>query len=1008
MSSYLFPFPLLSPAIPSSPPCRSRTRLFELENELLEHLSAPSADILSDSALIESLERTKEVKDKLEESLIAIGETEDKIDEQREAYRSVAVHGATLFFALTQLGNIDPMYTYSLDSYLHYFDKALASAVVEPIASGQNTDELTIELTSEPRLTPTEQRVQALCSSLRTTVYQWISRGLHEQHKPALQLVITFSLLQQGEMESNGFAPELLQFLVRGPRSSITGSTKSNPSPLSWLTSELWTNITALSQFAEFSSLPEDIMEAETRFKEWCVCVCVCCFLPSFCSEFYISLCVSVSSHPSPLSLIYHRFGKESPEKERLPLTWARLEQQPFLKLLVLRCLRPDRIPVALATFVRTTLPEGDAFSECDATMNSYDILAECLDDAGPTTPIFFSLAPGSNVHVNLDVLAQYDGKIAGESYHVLSLGQGMDVAAKAVVEAAIANGHWVVLNNVQLVPSLLTWLDTLLEGAVLVGSEFEGASQEDKGFRIFLTADTMTGVPASILSRSIVLTNELPSGLRANLRAAFCTNKADISALPQRPRAILFGLCYFHAVMAERRKFGPAGFNVACDFSLQDLEDAKTAIMNYMELEEGEIPWVDLRYMVGEIIYGGHIVDERDRLLCKTLLEFVMQDDLFDEVELFPFVPTSGKYASMSFKAPLPTSYDRYLNYVATTLPERESPVAFGMHPNIEREVMARDSSALLALLGDLMPRPTEKTAMVGTSGGQDELTDTMHQVAGNVLNDIEERLVGVGVELADAESTVQNAAGAAGMDPFQTVLVQECAATDALITTVRDSVASLNRGFEGSVNMTASLEALAQSLFDDAVPATWAAAGGWTSQRPLSEWVADLLRRVEQLKAWLAAPESPPVVLWIGGLFSPQRYLTAVLQRTAQLQRVDLTELMLVTEVTRYTELDTDLEPPSRDSVLIKGFYLEGARFDAPSGMLADCRNGESRSSKLPVVSVRAMPREVITTAGVHVCPVYKVKSRAESWVFDVALKTKSPPQKWVIGGVALVLEK
>ena len=35
-------------------------------------------------------------------------------------------------------------------------------------------------------------------------------------------------------------------------------------------------------------------------------CVCVCVLLPSFlvCSAFYISLCVSVSSHPSPLSLI--------------------------------------------------------------------------------------------------------------------------------------------------------------------------------------------------------------------------------------------------------------------------------------------------------------------------------------------------------------------------------------------------------------------------------------------------------------------------------------------------------------------------------------------------------------------------------------------------------------------------------------------------------------------------------------------------------------------------------
>ena len=28
--------------------------------------------------------------------------------------------------------------------------------------------------------------------------------------------------------------------------------------------------------------------------------------------------------------------------------------------------------------------------------------------------------------------------------------------------------------------------------------------------------------------------------------------------------RAILFGLCHFHAVMIERKKFGPKGFNSA------------------------------------------------------------------------------------------------------------------------------------------------------------------------------------------------------------------------------------------------------------------------------------------------------------------------------------------------------------------------------------------------------------------------------------------------------------
>jgi hypothetical protein len=132
-----------------------------------------------------------------------------------------------------------------------------------------------------------------------------------------------------------------------------------------------------------------------------------------------------------------------------------------------------------------------------------------------------------------------------------------------------------------------------------------------------------------SVSVLSLQLTNELPSGLRANLQAAFCTNKADIDALSPRPRAILFGLCYFHAIVAERRKFGAAGFNEPCHFSLQDLEDAKTSIINYVEEGDdgSEIPWEDLRYMVGEIIYGGHIVDSHDRLLCTTLLEFIMRD---------------------------------------------------------------------------------------------------------------------------------------------------------------------------------------------------------------------------------------------------------------------------------------------------------------------------------------------------------------------------------------------
>jgi hypothetical protein len=40
----------------------------------------------------------------------------------------------------------------------------------------------------------------------------------------------------------------------------------------------------------------------------------------------------------------------------------------------------------------------------------------------------------------------------------------------------------------------------------------------------------------------------------------------------------------------------------------------------------------------------------------------------------------------------------------------------------------------------------------------------------------------------------------------------------------------------------------------------------------------------RWQQLNEWIQYPEHPPVVTWIGGLFKPQSFLTAVMQVTAQ----------------------------------------------------------------------------------------------------------------------------
>jgi len=67
------------------------------------------------------------------------------------------------------------------------------------------------------------------------------------------------------------------------------------------------------------------------------------------------------------------------------------------------------------------------------------------------------------------------------------------------------------------------------------------------------------------------------------------------------------------------------------------------------MERTQGKVPWDDLKYIFGEIMYGGHIVDDWDRKLCMSYLDYLLTEQLLDEAELLPYVDGKG----ISFKVP-------------------------------------------------------------------------------------------------------------------------------------------------------------------------------------------------------------------------------------------------------------------------------------------------------------------------------------------------------------------
>lgn len=112
--------------------------------------------------------------------------------------------------------------------------------------------------------------------------------------------------------------------------------------------------------------------------------------------------------------------------------------------------------------------------------------------------------------------------------------------------------------------------------------------------------------------------------------------------------KSILFALCYFHAVVCERRKFGPQGWNRSYPFNTGDLTISCNVLYNYLEAN-AKVPWEDLRYLFGEIMYGGHITDDWDRRLCRTYLEVYMHPEMVSTMVFVHTCNLNGKTSIFS-----------------------------------------------------------------------------------------------------------------------------------------------------------------------------------------------------------------------------------------------------------------------------------------------------------------------------------------------------------------------
>ncbi|KAM4874879.1 dynein axonemal heavy chain 11 [Thomomys bottae] len=760
-------------------------------------------------------------------------------------------------------------------------------------------------------------RISVLMESITHAVFLYTSQALFEKDKLTFLSQMAFQIL----LRNKEIDPLELDFLLQFPVNHTF------PSPVDFLTTQSWSAIKAVALLEEFRGLDRDVEGSAKQWRKW--------------------------------------VESECPEKEKLPQEWKK--KSLIQKLLILRAARPDRMTYALRNFVEEKL--GARYVE----RTRLD-LCKAFEESNTATPIFFILSPGVDALKELEMLGKRLGfTIESGKFHNVSLGQGQEMVAEMALEKASKGGHWVLLQNVHLVAKWLGSLEKLLE-------KFSQGSHRD--YRVFMSAEPAPApnehiIPQGLLENSIKITNEPPTGMLANLHAAldnFDQDTLEMCSKEQEFKSILFSLCYFHACVAGRLRFGPQGWSRSYPFNTGDLSICVKVLYNYLEANPS-VPWEDLRYLFGEIMYGGHITDAWDRKLCQVYLEEFMNPSLIeDELMLAP-----------GFAAAPYLDYSGYHQYIEEMLPP-ESPALYGLHPNAEIEFLTVTSNALFRTLLEMQPR---------NAVSSEELGQSTDEKVKNILDDILEKI-------PEEFNMVEIMQKTSNRSPYVLVCFQECERMNILIREIRVSLQQLDLGLKGELTLSPDVEAQQSALSYNRVPDTWNKLA-YPSTYGLAQWFNDLLLRCRELETW-TQDLALPAVVWLSGFFNPQSFLTAIMQTMARKNEWPLDRMCLTIDVTKKTK--EDYGHPPREGAYLHGLVMEGARWDTQAGTIVEARLKELRST-MPVIFARAIPMDRQETRHTYECPVYKTKTRGSTYVWTFRLKSKEKGAKWVLAGVALLLE-
>ncbi|RXM36617.1 Dynein heavy chain 5, axonemal [Acipenser ruthenus] len=880
--------------------------LRDVEMKIAQTLSS-DCTLLSSLAINKKLSDLKQHYDEARETRARLSLSEKTALTAREGFRDIALRGGIMFDTANALRQLNSTYHISYNQLLEVFDASVAH-------SERHT-------------------IKAIVDRLTYNIFCYVGTYLLERDRMVYSLLLAFEIegclgrIDPGEMEFI-LSPELCAVVMQGMGAEGSGARHHSKNPFDWMTEDQFKNVQILAMYYSWFWDLFDRMYKDGKEMTW------------------KALCDS--DQP------------ETPTKGKCPEGLDELS--PLQRLLVVRAVRSDRLTHAASIFISSAL--GKRYT----AEIPFD-LQNCLQQSKPQSLILLQFSAEGDAPRRLVLELAHRRSCRTQVLSVINCSVNEGRRIKHLIEQGMAEGNWVLLENIHNSAHLMT----SLEGILNVNKS------PDRNFRLWVSASTSSNLPVRLLHISHRIIVDQPKNMKDGMLR--CLQGVDSEALKTSSRpewpAVVHNLCFLHSAVRLRAASGGAmGWNSrdTMMFGNQQFMDALQVLTEEFrdrdpEAEGRGVSWTGIRYLLSEVIYGSNIIDESDRISLASLVDLWISSTATKK---------DCDLTKLKYRVPaaffIPGTQLSSLLQALDSVPRNslDVPEAVSMHSASEISLNYLDSPSNTAININL--------PLVATQGNH-----SLIQLKPSKEPELWEICYNILAKLPKGWTKA-----------------------------IKSSTESLSM-FGGRLS---EMElCVARDLYQQRAPQHWSCLAGRAF--PLTQghtaWISDLQLRVSHFEKILLLGQEKMPTYWLGAFRNPKGLLGVFRQQSAKqhAERTGSIEPMVFQTVITQRDKEHMRDPP-QEGMFVYGIYLWGVSWHKTEAELLDAppRRGPV---PLPVIHLHCMPRaekaslaEAIRTTDTYQCPVYTSSKGPREPVLHLDIHKESvPATRWALRGMKATLQ-